>query len=477
MSLGTSDVARLLGISRPRVWQLRKDPTFPEPAGRDDHGREYWHESAILRWAATARKDLAAKAPLLWRSTSGRQASLLGVTTVDRNAIVLWDTEVGRVGQVYAQGGLPGIHPERALQRLLDRVDADVLVGQDAGHFDPWGPDLLAIDAFAPERTYEPRWEDLARVLSTPAPYWPDGLVQPEEMARWRPGTPPPAVPPRHPELDTQPLDRLSRNQPDTLASRAVLHLARQIDAQAAQAAEADLSLLEESADRQSIALAATALEPAALDDPDEATLRAGWAEILDRTDALARDCVALAAEWDGGRYFPFSTTATLRPEHSPEARAWQARLEPAEPTAAMTRLSRYEARAYFTDPVTGLPALIDRNDELRAAVPQRLYTTVPLAEVILRDSQVWIRTEDDVLYLAPEQSGRGLSWGYGGSGPTALAYLIHLLLDDVTAVAPHRGPTNDTSLPNGLWELIKTTPQAEGTTYTRAQLLAARDL
>lgn len=71
----------------------------------------------------------------------------------------------------------------------------------------------------------------------------------------------------------------------------------------------------------------------------------------------------------------------------------------------------------------------------------------------------MWIRTEDGVLYLAPEQSGRGLSWAYGGSRSTALAYLIRLLLAGITAVAPHSGPTNDTLLPNGLLELIKNTP------------------
>ncbi|MFI6705404.1 hypothetical protein ACIBF7_03165 [Nonomuraea sp. NPDC050478] len=47
---------------------------------------------------------------------------------------------------------------------------------------------------------------------------------------------------------------------------------------------------------------------------------------------------------------------------------------------------------------------------------------------------------------------------------------------DDITAVAPYRGPTNGTPLPDGLLELIKNTPQAEGGTYTRAQLLAACD-
>jgi hypothetical protein len=40
----------------------------------------------------------------------------------------------------------------------------------------------------------------------------------------------------------------------------------------------------------------------------------------------------------------------------------------------------------------------------------------------------------DGNLWLAPEQGGTGLSWGYNGGGPTALAILLGLLLDDINA-------------------------------------------
>jgi hypothetical protein len=33
--------------------------------------------------------------------------------------------------------------------------------------------------------------------------------------------------------------------------------------------------------------------------------------------------------------------------------------------------------------------------------------------------------------------AGTGLSWGYNGSGPVALAILLGLLLDDINAAAP----------------------------------------
>jgi hypothetical protein len=73
--------------------------------------------------------------------------------------------------------------------------------------------------------------------------------------------------------------------------------------------------------------------------------------------------------------------------------------------------------------------------DEIWAAVPQRLPATTPLDHVVLRDHQVWIRTRDGTLYLAPED-GDGLTWGYRGNGPTTLAKLLNRLLDDVNAPA-----------------------------------------
>lgn len=58
------------------------------------------------------------------------------------------------------------------------------------------------------------------------------------------------------------------------------MHLAREIDAQSVESAQLYIEMLEKCIDRQSIALAATVLEPAAVDDPDEATLRARLASM-----------------------------------------------------------------------------------------------------------------------------------------------------------------------------------------------------
>ena len=97
---------------------------------------------------------------------------------------------------------------------------------------------------------------------------------------------------------------------------------------------------------------------------------------------------------------------------------------------------------------------------------------TTPLAEVTLdHGGTVWIRTEDGQLWLAPEQSGSGMSWGYDGGGPKALAILLGLLLDDINAPAPH-GYHHPISIglqagTHGGWHT--------GTVLTRADLEAAR--
>jgi predicted DNA-binding transcriptional regulator AlpA len=46
-----SDMAKLLGVSRQRVYQImEKDPTFPAPAARLSVGR-VWEREAIEKWA------------------------------------------------------------------------------------------------------------------------------------------------------------------------------------------------------------------------------------------------------------------------------------------------------------------------------------------------------------------------------------------------------------------------------------------
>ncbi|WP_328373782.1 hypothetical protein OG800_50920 (plasmid) [Streptomyces sp. NBC_00445] len=100
----------------------------------------------------------------------------------------------------------------------------------------------------------------------------------------------------------------------------------------------------------------------------------------------------------------------------------------------------------------------------------QRLPTHSPLAALVLSAGICWIRTEDQTLWLAPEREGWGIGYGYSGNGCLALARLVDVLLDDISAPAVR---PDDPAAPHALFELLRDAPDTA--TYTRAQLLAAR--
>lgn len=122
-------------------------------------------------------------------------------------------------------------------------------------------------------------------------------------------------------------------------------------------------------------------------------------------------------------------------------------------------------------DPATDLPVARNHDGIYRAAVPQWLPAHTELAEVILAQ-QVWIRTADGTLYLAPEGPGAGISYGYRGNGPSNLAILIEHLLDNITAPATRApwGHQKRSGLLTGFAGKWK-----RGDLLTRTQLLAAR--
>jgi hypothetical protein len=467
--LDITGIAGLLGVSRPRVWQLRKQPGFPAPSGTDEKGRDYWWESVILRWAAGSGR-LADRAPLLFRPVEpGPAARYFGVEVVRGDAVLSWDTQLGRVCMDF-----PGPGHGYNRRPAPESLDADAVVTVRWTE-NPAGPDLEARDAAHPEREYRPAWTDLARILGTPAPWWPVGLRRPADMSLWRPGARP-AVIRTIPDVDTTPLLQLAAVEPASSSAHATLiHLARHIQARSDKWVWHDVEDIDDWGDRDAITIAGT---PApASEEPeelDEAVRRDGWLQILAQTDSLAIQCVQVALDNDGGRDFPFSSLAELRPDDGGELAAeFTARLEPCERSAAFALFADDMVAETWTDPQTGLPVARSRGGILRAAVPQRLPATAPLAEVTLDHGyKVWIRTADGKLWLAPEQSGTGLSWGYSGGGPLALAILLGLLLDDINAAAPHgyRGYPQPPGLLAGTEGGWRT-----GCSLTRADLEAAR--
>ncbi|SNT61928.1 hypothetical protein SAMN05216276_108621 [Streptosporangium subroseum] len=470
--LGTSQIAQLLGVSYLRVWLYRKRPAFPSPARREGR-REYFEPDAIWRWAAGEGRRLAARAPTLYRPVdAGYPAGYKQAEVIDGYVLLWWDTALGSVCVAYPVGD--SVDPDlQHLAQAVPRADIAVLV------LDTWdaaGPELAAVDRIAPDRRYGLDWPELARAIGGPAPWWPPALRSPADMLRWRPGIEPTLIKPI-PGTDVMPLLALAHDEPaDSSIALAMHHMVGRIQAQADESARSALTMLEEHTwpeHRAAITLAAKPQIPTHPDhDVPETILRDGWNRILARTDTLAEDGVRIADEWDGGEYFPFSAFTEVTPRAGTAAGEWAATLTPSSRTAAHAAVGRSSIQHTHQDPATGLPAITDEKGVLYAAVPQRLPATAPLAQVILQDATVWIRTADGRLYLAPRYPGNGINWGYRGSGPHALAGLLNLLLDDINAAAPS---TLDTHILPGLLGLAMT-KWPSGTVLSRDDLIAARD-
>ncbi|MCA1676199.1 MAG: hypothetical protein LC799_29835, partial [Actinobacteria bacterium] len=349
------------------------------------------------------------------------------------------------------------------------------------GYYGSYGPVLSTAQPDALTRWDDGvHWLDLVRVLGQPAPYWPYQLRIPKLMAAWEPGAPPVTYAAIS-DVDNTPLLRLATALPqDSPAHKVLLHLASVIQLGSTNGALRDLEVLAERQRRGIVsgrlrsAIMVVAARPMRFPEFSNETLdeqhrRAGWLEVLARTDQLSAECVRIADTWDGGKKLPFSNSEIIDPttEYGAE---WAARLEPMERTAEFAIIDP-DRCATLTDPATDAPVVRRSDDLLVTLVPQRLAATTPLAEVIL-DSPIWVRTKDGTLYPAPKDSYYGLSWGeYGGSGPGSLALLIHRLLDDITAP----GADGTDGAPVGLEKLIET-DWPRGPVLTRRQLETARN-
>lgn len=88
-------------------------------------------------------------------------------------------------------------------------------------------------------------------------------------------------------------------------------------------------------------------------DDLDVSTRRAGWLDVLTRTDTLAVRCVRELLAWSSGDDLPFANTERMA-ENRGLSREWVARLEPASPRTARLKSSTTKtARRSSTQPPT----------------------------------------------------------------------------------------------------------------------------
>lgn len=473
--LGLGGVAQLLGVPRLTVWWWVK--TGQLPLRNMDKGRAWWSPAQIHEWALEDRtSQLSGRVPVTaWPSALDlprhKAATFLGAVDAPHAVAQRWNTAVGELRLVWPLADATRRPNMRDLvQELAPRGDGAVVLVL-ASFFQ--GPELKAALPGLPERTYELRWRHLPRVLGTAVPYWPSRLRDRQLLRDWRPDNPS-VTAMAVSDLDTTPLLRMASTfNEEHPSSRTLVNLARLVHKQAAGTAAMDLELLRDTPgmDASQVVVAAEPMDvpDAELSDVDPTQRREGWLRLLERSDALAARCVAIANAWNAGADLPFGNPEQINPPGSVWAQEWIQRLVPTKRTAAFELLDRDRECQTLTDPKTDTPAIREHDGTVRLAVPQRLFATTPLAELIL-DEPIWVRTADGTLYPAPKDSYYGISWGYGGSGPGSLALLVHALLNDINAFAPG----GISGAPEGLDELFER-PLRHGTVLTRKQLEAAR--
>ncbi|WP_406278919.1 hypothetical protein OHT93_38315 [Streptomyces sp. NBC_00191] len=429
-------------------------------------------------------------------SAGGGEAVFDQAEFVDGFAVLRWETDRGGVGLAYSliDGNAGPESVLRALrrrhgERLAGRYACVVVAQAGTQVSEPYVPKLFAYDVDGPGGQYETTWRQLAGVLGRPAPYWFATLRDRDAIAAWRPGSVPAVVPACHVTNPVTALAELAADEPEgSPAAELCWYLAREVRRRDHESVSRNLAELRKNAaaggDGAHLVLGAVPAELRHLDpaEPSEMVRRAGWLAITDRRDVLAHRVADFAQRWDGGQDWHTGAALAVEPGSCATAREWADRLVPADRSQAPTVLEKVlldnahdaQTDVLLLDPVTGVPALRrgGRPGDVFTFALQRLPTHSTLAALTVSGDTCWIRTEDGTLWFAPEREGWGVSWGYSGTGCHNLARLLVVLLEDVSAAAVEPSAPEP---PRGLFELLRTTPQSGSTTYTRAQLLAAR--
>jgi hypothetical protein len=368
-----------------------------------------------------------------------------GTEVIEEGVILRWDTEYGTIGVVYS---VPFSH--RSVHRFVNKLSARYgpqlhkayvsLVSTELT-MGWYGPDLQAVDILrwgSVSDSYEPTCEDVVKIIGTPVPIWPSRLRDLETIEKWKPDSPPALVPAFDSFLPTEPFTALAADEPDdSLVAPVCLWLARKMRDADTEDAQSYIEMLKDVSKDYGDkwftfgALPAEIRRQEAEPLPEEIR-REGWDRLLKRRDTLAAKVAKLARMWDGGEDWLGGATARVYPKEGSTAATWAARLIRAPTDQRPTALEQSLLDAgdpsatdglILRDPETEMPAIYfnkNAGDEYIATkVPFRIPTTEPLKSVILSGSTVWIITRDDRLWIAPERPGLGLSWGYGGSGPT----------------------------------------------------------
>ncbi|MGO4612698.1 hypothetical protein AB4Z47_01235 [Nocardia sp. 2TAF39] len=468
--LSEGQLREVFGADR---WWLRA-PGFPD-SERDGAGVARWSADRVWEWLAVQRPAAAAVVPLRYwpRGVAvyqrAREISDGVVQDWSVRGVVLrvvWPTV-----EALASGGVVA-----AAAQLAPQVSRVIEVRHDFGFR---GPSLSVYDESGRMIDADgPVWPELALVLGGRAPYWPYELRDGAAMRRWRPGAPPVRVAAAFDALDPAPLLRLAAIIPAGDTAHAVLvALARYAEHRASGDAADTVEMITGDPNMAPwVDLAATSMQVPEPGDLEEVVGRDGWLSIAARTDTLAHQAVSEVRKSRYSVWLPYTAAEYIDPTTGLGAE-WASRLRPTSPYAGFEVLyshlisgDEYTITGYLTDPATDAPAVRLASGNLLAAVPHRLPTSSPLAAVTV-GTPIWVRLADGTVHLAPRRDAPGINWGYSGSGTSTLALLITRLLDDITTPAADQVRGG----PLGLEKLLQT-DWPHGTTFTRAELDAARD-
>ena len=469
-SMTAAELQETFHISRADWRRIATSPGMIEPIDpRYAGGATKWPVYEFVRWLAAHHPALAQHTPHLLRPAGKVVSQYYGGTYAEgmsngfRHEYFAghWLTGYGRLAIVYPCGTAFGSGT------VLDHLPqaATVVVVRHALSLHGL-PGLEAVDRARPHLVYKPRWSEVAAHIGSPVPWWPSELRRKEHLTRWLPSHEPTAV-----EVVTWPnweplYDMALREGKNTPVRIACFSIGHEIRSRAVEEADHEITHMNnleepegppaltarQAAERACMVIPAfpDRNDPGQAETGSEEVIREGIAQLCQRTDDLAVECLRCIKLWTD-RYMPFGGAFSVIPASATAAgREWIRRLKETSPTAIHWAWSsdRNKITGTLVDPVTGSPVVTEKGrymfhptDEVsfHSYAPRQLPPGSQIKEVIL-DEPVWVRTQDGTLYPAPVMGTPGVSWGYSGTGPRTLAILIGRLLDDGSAHALTRG-------------------------------------
>ncbi|MCF3105457.1 hypothetical protein IPZ58_28270 [Streptomyces roseoverticillatus] len=483
-SMSKAEVQNLLGVTAFGLWRIvRKYEDFPAPersprpsAAKDE---ETWDGTKIYRWTAKT-PEFEHRGAMLLRPVPEDLApgKWAGHQDTVQGPALDWHTALGTIRLVHTSEdeAASAVATDLAQRGNPDGVTTVCALYGDLGIS---GPALIAADTAHPAIEYEARWGVVARLAGQHLPWWPHLLRRPQIIRQWHPGAP--ALTVEVPSSDQEhALRRAAANTTFDTATQAVLtDMANALRNERVSSVERENETFGSTYGPHPIVIAA---QPDSSSRPlpaidDRQALIAGWKTIAASSHPDAVTALELALARDP-RLLPFGapTRVVLHPGRTAEQ--WARRLTLCDPTAAHAALAGDNpVDAFFTDPLTDMPALRTTQDgipTLRFNAPLALPATDAELTSVILDGTVWIKTSDGQVHPAPCTPNEHLWWGDGwGDKPTEAATVITTLLDNLGAAIDLHEHRQDA--PRGLAALLERQQKDGPIELPRHALLHAR--